>query len=83
MPPAKILEIGLAKLKEEQQTFADAAKKIDPNKSPAEVFKQIQNEHPAADNLIPDIAKNLEQIRKLRGRAQDWSTIPSEVRARR
>ena len=63
LPPAKILEIGLAKLKEEQQTFADAAKIIDPNKSPAEVFKEIQKDHPAADNLIPDIAKNLDHIR--------------------
>src|SRR5436190_1690446 len=63
LPPAKILEIGLAKLKEEQQTFADAAKIIDPNKSPAEVFKEIQKDHPGADKLIPDIAKNLDHIR--------------------
>src|SRR2546421_9013509 len=63
LPPAKILEIGLTKLKEEQQTFADAAKIIDPNKSPAEVFKEIQKDHPGADKLIPDIAKNLDHIR--------------------
>jgi uncharacterized protein (DUF885 family) len=61
--PAKILEIGLAKLTEEQKIFADAAKVIDPNKSPAEVFKQIQKDHPSADKLISDIAKNLDQIR--------------------
>src|SRR6266568_3949032 len=42
LPPSKVLEIGLAKLKEEQKTFADAAKIIDPNKLPAEVFKEIQ-----------------------------------------
>ncbi len=63
LPPEKILEIGLAKLEEEQQVFADAAKVIDPNKSPAEVFKQIQKEHPTAEKLIPDIAKTLDQIR--------------------
>ena len=63
LPPEKILEIGLAKLKEEQEVFADAAKVIDPNKSPAEVFKQIQKEHPTAEKLIPDIAKTLDQIR--------------------
>ena len=63
LPPAKILEIGLAKLKEEQETFADAAKIIDPNKSPTEVFKEIQKEHPDADKLISDIAKNLDHIR--------------------
>ena len=63
LPPEKILEIGLAILKEEQKVFADAAKVIDPNKSPAEVFKQIQKEHPTAEKLIPDIAKTLDQIR--------------------
>ena len=63
LPPAKILEIGMANLKEEQKNFADAAKVIDPNKSPAEVFKEIQKDHPSADKLISDIAKNLDQIR--------------------
>jgi len=63
LPPEKILEIGLAKLKEEQKVFADAANVIDPDKSPAEVFKQIQKEHPTAEKLIPDIAKNLDEIR--------------------
>src|SRR5438046_3859909 len=63
LPPSKVLEIGLAKLKEEQKTFADAAKIIDPNKSPTEVFKEIQKDHPSADKLIADIAKNLDQIR--------------------
>ena len=71
LPPEKILEIGLAKLKEEQKVFADAAKVIDPDKSPAEVFKQIQKEHPTAEKLIPDIAKNLDANPCLCDRAQD------------
>jgi uncharacterized protein (DUF885 family) len=37
LAPDKILEIGLAKLKEEQDAFAEAAKKIDPDKLPMEV----------------------------------------------
>src|SRR6266487_2329084 len=41
LPSQKVLEIGMTQLKAEQQAFADAAKKIDPNKSPIEVFKQI------------------------------------------
>ena len=57
LPPAKILEIGLQKLKEEQDIFAEAAKKIDPSKPAIEVFKQIQNEHPTAESLIPDVTK--------------------------
>src|SRR5437660_6613954 len=46
LPPANILEIGMAELKKEQQAFAEAARKIDPGKSAREVFKQIQSEHP-------------------------------------
>src|SRR5207245_6220982 len=59
LPPQKILEIGMKQLKAEQEAFADAAKKIDPNKPPIEVFKQIQSEHPTPQNLIPDVGKDL------------------------
>jgi uncharacterized protein (DUF885 family) len=81
LPSQKILEIGMAQLKAEQDAFAEAAKKIDPNKPPIEVFKQIQSEHPTAENLIPDVAKDLDKIRKyvLNRRLV---TIPSEVRAK-
>src|SRR5438046_3562283 len=64
LSPQKILEIGMAQLKAEQDAFGEAAKKIDPNKSPIEVFKQIQGEHPTPDKLIPDVGKDLDKIRK-------------------
>jgi uncharacterized protein (DUF885 family) len=81
LPPQKILEIGMDQLKAEQAAFAEAAKKIDPNKSPIEVFKQIQSEHPTPGNLIPDVAKDLDTIRKyvLNRRLIG---IPSDVRAK-
>ena len=81
LPPQKILELGLTQLRKEQKAFADAAKRIDPDKSPAEVFKQIQSEHPTPESLLADIAKNLEQIRKF-VITRKLVTIPSEVRAR-
>jgi len=81
LAPEKILEIGLAKLKEEQDAFAEAAKKIDPNKSPIEVFKQIQSEHPTEEMLILDVVKDLEQIRRYIT-THKLITIPSEVRPR-
>jgi uncharacterized protein (DUF885 family) len=81
LPPQKVLEIGMAQLKAEQQAFADAAKKIDPNKSPIEVFKQIQSEHPAPDKLISDVAKDLDKIRKY-VLNRHLVGIPSEVRAK-
>ncbi len=81
LPPQKILEIGMAQLKAEQAAFAEAAKKIDPNKSPIEVFKQIQSEHPTPDKLIPDIAKDLDKLRKYVVN-RHLVGIPSEVRAK-
>ncbi len=81
LAPAKVLEIGLAQLKAEQQAFVEAAKEIDPNKPAPEVYKQIQAEHPAPENLISSIGNNLEQIRKF-VIVHKLITIPSDVRAR-
>src|SRR6266568_3788837 len=81
LPPEKILEIGMAQLKAEQDAFAEAAKKIDPNKSPIEVFKQIQSEHATPDKLIPDVAKDLDKIRKY-VLSHHLVSIPSDVRVK-
>ena len=81
LPPEKILEIGMAQLKAEQDAFAEAAKKIDPNKPPIEVFKQIQSEHPTPDKLIPDVARDLDNIRKY-VLNRHLVSIPSDVRAK-
>src|SRR5437762_145911 len=81
LPPQKILEIGMAQLKAEQEAFAEAAKKIDPNKPAIEVFKQIQSEHPASDKLIPDICKDLGKLRKYVV-SHRLVGIPSEIRAK-
>jgi uncharacterized protein (DUF885 family) len=81
LPPQKVLEIGLQQLKAEQEAFAEAAKKIDPNKSPVEVFKQVQREHPAPDKLIPDVSRDLDKIRKYVV-TKRLVNIPSEIRAK-
>ena len=81
LPPQKVLEIGMEQLKAEQTAFAEAAKKIDPNKSPIEVFKQIQSEHPTPQNLISDVGKDLDKIRKYVLNRRLVS-IPSDVRAK-
>ena len=81
LSPQKVLEIGMAQLKAEQDAFTEAAKKIDPNKPATEVFKQIQSEHPASDKLIPDIAKDLDKLRKYVV-SRRLVGIPSEVRAK-
>lgn len=81
LPPQRVLDIGMAQLKAEQKAFAEAAKKIDPNKPAIEVFKQIQSEHPASDKLIPDISKELDKLRKYVV-SRRLVGIPSEIRAK-
>jgi uncharacterized protein (DUF885 family) len=80
LPPAKILELGLSELRHEQEVFAEAAKKIDWEKPAPEVFKQIQSEHPTAEELIPEMTKKLESVRKYVVEHK-LVTIPTEVRA--
>ncbi|MEY2501006.1 MAG: hypothetical protein QOI07_1340 [Verrucomicrobiota bacterium] len=62
--PAKLLELGLAELKKEQDVFAEAAKKIDESRPADVIFKQIQSDHPTAANLIPEITKRLDAVKK-------------------
>jgi uncharacterized protein (DUF885 family) len=81
LPPQKILEIGMAQLKAEQEAFTEAAKKIDPNKPAIEVFRQVQSEHSTADKLIPDITKELDKLRKYVA-SHHLVGLPSEVRAK-
>ncbi|MEP7014629.1 MAG: DUF885 domain-containing protein [Verrucomicrobiota bacterium] len=81
LAPEKVLEIGMAQIKAEQRAFAMAAKEIDPGKSPNEVFKEVQHEHPTAENLLSAIGNDLEEIRKF-VIGHKLVTIPSEVRAR-
>ena len=80
LPPAKLLEIGLAELKREQAAFAAAAAIIDPGKPPREVFKAIQHDHPTAAGLLPEIHQHLEAIRAFMV-DRNIIDIPSEVRA--
>ena len=81
LAPQKILDIGMAQLTAEQEIFAEAAKKIDPNKHAIELFKQVQSEHPAPDKLVPDVAKDLDNIRKYVV-THRLVGIPSEIKAK-
>jgi len=79
MDPDSILAMGLRELKKEQITFNAAAKTINPNKKPVDVYHDLQKEHPTAENLIPDAKKNLEKIRQFLI-DKNIVTMPSEVR---
>ena len=77
--PERILEIGMEELKKEQASFNAAAKIINPKKKPVDVYNDLENEHPTAQDLIPDARKTLESIRQYLI-DKKIVTMPSEVR---
>jgi uncharacterized protein (DUF885 family) len=79
MPPAKLLELGMAELKKEQDVFAEAAKKIDETRPADVIFKQIQSDHPTAANLIPEVTKRLDAVKKFVA-DRKLVTIPGEAK---
>lgn len=81
LTPEEILTYGLRELKEKQRVFAEAAHEINPDKSPIDVFQDIQNDHPSEVNLLPDTARHLEMIRQFAA-TRNLLTIPSPVRAK-
>jgi uncharacterized protein (DUF885 family) len=81
LSPDRILDLGLAELKREQEAFARAAARIDSSKSPVEVYRAIQKDHPTEESLIPDTRRNMEAIRQFLVE-HDIVTIPSKVRPR-
>jgi uncharacterized protein (DUF885 family) len=78
LSPEKVLEIGLRQLKLEQQTFNHAAKIINPQKKPVDVYHDLQKEHPTAENLIPEVNRHLEAIRKFLV-DKDIVTMPAKL----
>ncbi len=79
--PEAILELGMRELRREQAVFAETAKQINPTKPAIEVFKAIQEDHPTAEGLIPDTARNLEAIRQF-VIDRKIASMPSDVRCR-
>lgn len=81
LSPDEILAIGLKELEKEQASFNAAAKIINPNKKPIDVYNEMQKEHPTAQDLIPHARKNIEAIRQY---LIDHKivTMPSEVRVK-
>jgi uncharacterized protein (DUF885 family) len=45
LSPEQVLELGLRELKKEQAVFNAAAKIIDPNKKPVDVYNDLENDH--------------------------------------
>jgi len=52
IPLPRLLEIGMANLRLNQQAFKDTAAKLDPNKTPREILAELEKDHPAPDKLL-------------------------------
>jgi uncharacterized protein (DUF885 family) len=81
MPLEELLAKGEAQLARDYAAFVETAKKIDPNKSAAEVMKSLSDEHPTPEKLIPSVTQSVENARRFLVE-KDLVTIPSEVRPR-
>ncbi|HLK07078.1 MAG TPA: DUF885 domain-containing protein [Candidatus Angelobacter sp.] len=52
IPLARLLEIGMANLRQNQQSFKETAAKLDHNKTPREILAELEKDHPAPDKLL-------------------------------
>ena len=79
LPLDKLLEIGWADLRKNQEHFKQVAKEIEPDKDPRAVLDELGAMHPAPDKLIPTFTATFDG---LIGFIQSHHivTIPSTVR---
>ncbi len=78
---AEVLARGESNLEKDFTDFIVTARKIDPNRTPAEVMKSLSDTHPTADDLIPSVERSVEAARAYLIE-KDIVTVPSEVRCR-
>lgn len=75
----KLLAIGEANLKRDQEAFIATAKLIDPKLTPAEVLTRLADDHPKPEDLVAATRNTIERTRKFL-LDQKIISIPSEVR---
>lgn len=64
VPLPRLLRLGYTQLRKDQRLFIETARRIDPNKSPEEVLKELEKDHASATELIPAAQKQLDGIRQ-------------------
>jgi uncharacterized protein (DUF885 family) len=79
IPLDRLLALGEANLRRDQEAFRAAAAQIDAKKTPAKVMKALSDDHPTEADLIPSARRTIEKIRKFLV-DRKIVTIPSPVR---
>jgi Bacterial protein of unknown function (DUF885) len=78
LPLDKLLEIGMADLRRNQEAFKQTAAKIDPGKTPRQILDEATHDHPAPDHLLQSFRDVLGGLKDYIT-AQQIITIPSPV----
>ncbi len=63
IPLERLLEIGMANLRQNQQAFNDVAKQIDPSKTPRQILEEAEKDHPAPAALLQTFRDTLGGLR--------------------
>jgi len=79
LPLDKLLEIGWADLRKNQEHFKQVAKELEPDKTPSEVLEELGENHPAPDQLLDSFRATFDGLIGFI-RAHHIVTIPSDVR---
>ncbi|MGO8759986.1 MAG: DUF885 domain-containing protein [Terracidiphilus sp.] len=79
LPLDKLLEIGWADLRRNQEHFRQVAAELEPGKDPRAVLDELGKDHPAPDQLIPTFRATFDSLIGFI-REHRIVTIPSEVR---
>lgn len=79
IPLDKLLEIGWADLRKNQQHFNALAKELEPNKDPRDVLEELGANHPAPDKLLDAFRATFNSLIAFI-HANHIVTIPSEIR---
>jgi uncharacterized protein (DUF885 family) len=78
IPLDRLLQIGYANLRQNQELFRETAKKIDPKRTPEQILEAAEKDHPAADKLLDAFRDTLGGLRAYIT-AHRIVTIPSPV----
>jgi uncharacterized protein (DUF885 family) len=63
LPLDRLLEVGMANLRDNQRAFAETSRKIDPAKKPEQLLAELVRDHPSAGRLLDSTRELLGGIR--------------------
>ena len=76
VPLDRLLAIGWADLRRNQNRFKETAARIDPNRNPADILSDLERQHPAPERLLQTFRDRLDSLRDFVVK-HDIVTLPS------